>query len=166
MQGVALLLEFEHASVGGAELGLVEGVAEALRSLGNLLVDLLVVLRHLVLDEDVGAITLLAVAVVDERVVERIHVSAGLPRGGVHEDGGIDADDVLVEQHHRLPPVLFDVVLQLHTVLTVVVDSAETIVDITGGEHETVFLAMRNNLLENVFLLCHLLGAALPQFNV
>jgi len=49
----------------------------------------------------------------------------------VHEDGGVDAHDVLVEQHHALPPVLLDVVLQLYAVLAVVIDSTQAIVDIT-----------------------------------
>ena len=53
------------------------------------------------------------------------------PQSGVHEDGGVDADNILVQQYHALPPVLLDIVLQLHAVLTVVIDSTETIVDIT-----------------------------------
>ncbi len=100
VQGVALLLELDDATVGGAELSLVEGFAETLGSLGYLLVNLLVVLRHLILDEHIGAVALLGVAVVDEGVVEGVHVAAGLPCCGVHEDGSVDADDILVQQHH------------------------------------------------------------------
>ena len=73
----------------------------------------------------------------------------------MHEDGGIDTDDVLVEQHHRLPPILLYVVLELYAVLAIVIDRAEAVVDVAGGEYETILLAMRYNLLENVFLLCH-----------
>jgi len=40
----------------------------------------------------------------------------------VHEDGGIDADDVLVHLHHGLPPVFADVLLQFHAVLAIVVN--------------------------------------------
>ena len=128
VQGVEFGLMLEHAAVGGAELGLVEGVAEAFLSLGHFLVDFLLNLGELILDEHVGAVALLAVAVVDEGVVEGVDVARSLPHGGVHEDGSVDAHDVLVQQHHRLPPVLLDVVFQLHAVLSVVVDSAEPVV--------------------------------------
>ena len=154
VQGVALLLVLDDAGIGGAELGLVEGVAKLLGSLGHFLGNLLVILGYLVLDEHVGAVTLLRVAVVDEGVVEGIHVSAGLPDGGVHEDGGVDAHDVLVQQHHALPPVLFDIVFQFHAVLAVVVHCAQPVINLAAREHEAVFLAVRDDFLENVFL-CH-----------
>ena len=96
VQDVALLLVLEDAGVGLAEHCLVELVAEALGSLLTLLVDLLLDLGNLVLDEDIGAIALLAVTVVDQGIVERIHMARGLPDGGVHEDGAVDAHDVLV----------------------------------------------------------------------
>ena len=97
MQGVALGLLLEHAAVGGAKLRLVEGLAEAFACLGNFFFNLLLVLADLVLDEHVGAVALFRVAVVDEGVVEGIHVSACLPHGGVHENGSVDAHDVVVE---------------------------------------------------------------------
>ena len=87
MESVALLLVLDYASVGSAELSLVEALAEALASLGNLLLNLLVVLCNLVFDENVGTVALLRVAVVDERVVESVYVSACLPDSRVHEDG-------------------------------------------------------------------------------
>ena len=59
---------------------------------------------------------------------------------GCSEDGRVDAHDVLVQQRHGLPPILFDIVFQLHTELTVVVNGAETVVDFTGREHKTVLL--------------------------
>lgn len=49
----------------------------------------------------------------------------------MHEDCGVDADDVVVEHRHRLPPIALDIVFQLHAVLTVVVDGGETVVDFT-----------------------------------
>ena len=130
MQSIALLLVLQNTLVCSAELCLVELVAETLLCLVYLLLYLIFVLCHLVLDEDISTVTLLRVAIVDERVVEGINVSAGLPGGGVHEDAGIDADNVLVQKHHALPPVLFDVVLELYTILSVIIDSAQTIVNI------------------------------------
>ena len=122
VQGVALLLMVEHAGVGGTKLSLVEVVAEAFAGLGHLLVYLLVILGYLVLYEVVGTVALLRVTVVYQRVVESIHVTAGLPHRGVHEDRSVDAHNVAVQQHHRLPPVLLDVVFQLNAVLSVVVN--------------------------------------------
>ena len=142
VQCVALGLILQYTGVCGAELRFVKGLSEAFASLCNLLLNLLVVFGNLVFDKDVGAVALFAVAVVDEGVVEGVYVSAGLPDGGMHEDGAVDADDVLVEQSHGLPPILLDIVLQLHTVLTVVVNGTESVVDVAGREHKTVFLAV------------------------
>lgn len=81
-------------------------------------------------------------------------VTAGLPHGGVHEDGGINTDDVVVEQHHRVPPVFLDVVLQFYAVWSVIVDGCEAIgIDFRTGKHEAIFLAMAYNLLKYIF--CH-----------
>ena len=85
------------------------------------LLDLLLNLGDMVLDEHVGAVALLAVLVVDEGVVEGIHVAAGLPDARVHEDGAVQTHDILVHLHHSLPPILLDIVLQLHAQLTVVI---------------------------------------------
>ena len=75
VQGVALGLKFEHASVGGAELCLVETFAEAFCSLGYLFGDFVVDFCKMVLDEHVGAIALFGVAVVNQGVVERVDVA-------------------------------------------------------------------------------------------
>ena len=53
-----------------------------------------------------------------------------------------------------ISPVLLDIVLQFYTVLTVVIHGSESVVDVAGREYETVFFAMGNDFLENVFL-CH-----------
>ena len=128
MQGIALLLVLQHACIGGTELCFVESLAVLLGGLLHLFVNLLVVLCQLVLYQHVGAVALLAVLVVNQGIVEGVHVSAGLPYGGVHENGGIDTHDVLVEQYHGLPPVLLDVVLQFNAVLAIVVHCAQTVV--------------------------------------
>ena len=132
----------QHTGIGRTELGLIEGVAILFGSLGHFLVDFFVVLGYLVFDEHIGAITLLRVTVVDEGIVERVHVSAGLPYRGVHEDGRVDAHDVLVKQHHALPPVLLDVVFQFHTILSVVIHGSQSVVDFAAGEHKTILLAV------------------------
>ncbi len=156
--GIDPLLAALHVGVGGAELRLIEGLAELLAALLHLLLDLVRVFGHVLFEEHVGAVALLAVLVVDQRIVEGVHVAAGLPGGGVHEDGRVDAHDVLVELGHGLPPVAADVVLQLHAVRTVVVGGAEAVVDLAAGEHEAILLGMADEGLEPVFLVAHKMG--------
>ena len=157
MQCIPLGLMLQHAAIGSAELSLVESLAETLASLLDLLVDLIFNLGELLLDEHIGTIALLRVAVVDERVVECIHMARSLPDCRVHEDGSIDAHDVLVELGHCLPPVALDIVLEFNTVLTVVIDCAQSVIDFTRRENEAILLAVGHQLLENIFLICHIL---------
>ena len=142
VQRIALGSDFQHAGAGAAELFFVELVLEALGSLGHFLVNLLVIFCQLLFNEHVSAVTLLAVAVVNQGIVEGINVSACLPSGGMHEDSSINTHDILVQKHHALPPILLDVVLQLNTVLAVVIHCAQTVVNVTAGENKAIFLAM------------------------
>ena len=146
----------------GAVFLLVERLAEALAGLLDLLLDFLILLGQPILDEHVGAVALLRVAVVDERVVEGAQVTRSLPRFGVHENRRVDADDVLVELDHRVPPVAFDIVFQLDAVLAVIVDSSQTVVDFARRKYESVLLAVSDQLLEK-FLLSHSI-LILPDF--
>ena len=150
-----LPLSADAIAVGREELLLVEGVAEALLRLGHVLGNLGFDLADVVLDQDVGTVALLAVLVVDQRIVERIDVSRGLPRGGVHENAGVEAHDVFVHPHHGRPPIGLDVVLQFDPELPVVIGGTQSIVDVAGGEHEAVFLGVSNHALEVVVLLGH-----------
>ena len=59
-----------------------------------------------------------------------------------------------MKEHHALPPVLLDVVLEFNAVLTIVVNCAQTIINLAAREYETVLFAVTNDFLENVFL-CH-----------
>ena len=92
-------------------------------------------------------------------------MARSLPRLGVHEDRGVDADDVLVQFDHRIPPISLDVVLQLHAVLTVVVDGAQTVVDLARREDEAVLLAVGHEFLEK-FVLSHRILYCLLIFQV
>ena len=130
VQCVALLLDFGHARRCCEVLLFVERIAESLAGFFHFLLDFLVVFRHLILNEHVGAIAFFRVAVVNQRVVERIDMARGLPNRRMHENGRVETHDVLVEQDHRLPPILLDIVFQLHAVLTVVIDRAESVVNV------------------------------------
>ena len=134
----------------------VEAVAETLTCLGALFLNLFVVFGELVFDEYICAITLLRVTVVDQRVVECIYVSGSFPCGRVHENSGINTDNVLVQQCHTVPPVALDVVFEFYAVLTIVIDGSQTIVYLARGEYKAVFLAMSYDFFEGFFLcLCH-----------
>ncbi len=142
VEGVALFLVLDDTRIRLAELCLVEAVAEALACLGNLLVNLFLVFCNLVFDKNIGAVAFLRVAVVDERVVESVNVAACLPDSRVHKDGGVDAHDILVEQYHALPPIFLDVVFQFYTILSVVVDCSQSVVNVATWKYESVLLAM------------------------
>ncbi len=73
----------------------------------------------------------------------------------MHEDGGIDAYDVLVEAGHGLPPVVLDVVFELYAHLAIVVNCGQAVIDFGGGENESVLLTMGDKHLEK-FVLCHI----------
>ena len=75
MQGVTLGYVLQYVGAGGAVLGLIERVTETLGGLGNLLLYLLIILGYLILNQDVGTITLLGVAVVNQGVVECVNVT-------------------------------------------------------------------------------------------
>jgi hypothetical protein len=133
---------------------------EALAAFLDLLGDLILVLGDVLLQQHVGTVALFAVLVVDQRVVESIHVAAGLPHSGVHEDSGVQTHDVLVELGHGLPPVAADVVLQLNAVRAVVVGGAKAVVDLAALEHEAVLFGMADKGFKAVFLVAHFLKAS------
>ena len=144
----------QHVGIGGAELFLVKGIAKLLAALGHLFLDLLLDLAQEILDEDIGPVALLGVLVVDKRVVEGTHVAGSLPNAGVHEDGGVNAHDILVQTGHGLPPIVLDVVFELHAHLAIIINGSQTIVDFAGGENESVLLAVGYQHLKK-FILCH-----------
>ena len=154
MKLVVLVLMLQHTRIGGTEFGFIKAVAEFLCSLGNLLIYLFFVLAELIFYQHIGSITFLWVTIVNQRVIEGINVAACFPYRRVHEDGRIDTNDVVVEQHHWLPPILFDVVLKLYTVLTIVINRCKTIVYIATWKNKTIFFAMAYYLFKRI-LLCH-----------
>ena len=73
----------------------------------------------------------------------------------MHEDGRVDAHDILVEKRHSFPPVAFDVVFQFYAVLVVIVDGSEAVVDFAGLKHKPILFGVGYNFLKHIFLLCH-----------
>ena len=72
----------------------------------------------------------------DERVGERGHVARRLPDPRRHEDGGVEADDVVAALDHGPPPCLFDVALEEDAEGPVVPGGPEPPVDLARREHE------------------------------
>jgi hypothetical protein len=104
--------------------------------------------------ELVGAEAPLARLAVHERVHEAAHVPARFPRARMHEDRRVDAHDI-VAAHHRLPPVLLDVALELHAERTVVPHRARAAVDLGRLEDEAAPLAQRHEFVHHVGVGCH-----------
>ena len=84
-------------------LGALDGVLERLTS----------IFGDLILDQDVRAIALLGVFVIDQRIIERIDVTRSLPYSRMHQNRGIKSHNVLMHLSHGLPPGSNDVTLEL-----------------------------------------------------
>ena len=78
----------------------------------------------------VGAEALLAVPAVHERIDESGDVPARLPDARMHEDRGVQSLDVVPGAHHRVPPPILEILLQLDAERTVVPDGAGAAVDL------------------------------------
>ena len=74
-----------------------------------------------------------SVCALDERVAERPDVAGRDPHLGVHEDPGVEADDVVALLDHRPPPGALDVVLQLDPERPVVPDGVDAAVDLASS---------------------------------
>ena len=103
----------------------------------------------------VGAKALLAVAAIDERIGEPGDVTARLPDARVHQDRGVEPLDVVARAHHRVPPAVLEVLLQLDAERTVVPHGPGAAVDLGGLEDESAPLAERHELFDDVGLVRH-----------
>ena len=120
----------QHIRIGCTELCLVEGISELLATFLNLFIHLILNLGEIVLDQNIGAISLLGILIVDKRVVECAHVTGSLPNLRMHKDAGIDSNDILVKADHSVPPILLDIVLKFRTHLAVIINGSETIINL------------------------------------
>jgi len=128
---IAFSLMLQHTCIGAAELCFIKSFSKLFGGFGNFLVDFIIVFSQLVLNQNIGTIAFLRVAVVNQGVIESVNVSRCLPDSRVHKNCRIDTHDIFVQQHHALPPILFDVILQLHSHLTVIIDSTQSVINIT-----------------------------------
>ena len=84
----------------------------------------------------------------DERVAERPDMAGRHPDLGVHEDPGVEPDDVVALLDHRPPPGALDVVLELDAERTVVPDGVDAAVDLRRREDEAAPLGERDDRVE------------------
>ncbi len=111
MQPVPFLPVFEHPLIGLPELLLVERITKPFGRFFNLFTDLVLVFGQLIFDQHVGPVTFFGILVIDQRIVEGIHMAGGFPDRGMHENGRVDPHDILIQQYHAVPPVFFDIIL-------------------------------------------------------
>ena len=82
-----------------------------------------------------------AVAALHERIREGLDVARGLPHLAGQDDRGVQAHDVLAARDERAPPLLLDVVLELHAQGAVVPRRARPAVDLATLVHQSPALA-------------------------
>jgi len=124
MKRISLSLMFQYTSVSRTELSLIKRFTELLGSFRYFFIDFIVILCQLIFNQYIGTITFFRVFIVNQRVIECVYVSGSLPDSRVHKDGRVDTDNVFVQQHHAVPPIFLNVVLQFNAHLTVVIHSA------------------------------------------
>src|SRR5712664_2712201 len=101
----------------------------------------------------VGPKSVLALLAVHERIGESRNMPRCLPDLGMHQDGRIEAFDIVAFVHHRSPPALLDVLLELDAERPVVPHGAEAAVDLGRLKHEAAPLGQRHELLHG-FVCC------------
>ena len=80
-------------------------------------------------------------------VGEGVDVAAGLPDGRMHDDRGIEADDIVAVAGHRAPPGVAEVALQFRAERAVIPEATDAAVDLGGLEDEAAPLAEADDLL-------------------
>jgi hypothetical protein len=137
-----------YAGVGFKIQGFIEALTKSLPGFFHFLVDLILQFGHVIFHKHIGTVTLLGVFVIDQRVAESIDMTGSLPGRRVHEDGRIDSYNVFMVLYHRFPPVFPDIVLQFNTILTVIINSAQSVVNFARRKYKTVFLGMGDDFLK------------------
>ena len=89
----------------------------------------------------------LARAAVHHRVVEVLHMPAGLPDARRLNDRRVDAHHIAALAHHRPPPGVLDVALELDPERAVVVGRPKAPVNLAGREDKSALLAERDERL-------------------
>ena len=105
-------------------------------------------LLRVLLLQVVGAEPLVAGLALGQRVGERVDVAAGLPRLARQDDRGVEADHVVAQLHHRLPPLALDVLLELDAERAVVPGGAGAAVDLAARVDEAPALGEGDDVVD------------------
>ncbi len=143
---------FQYPRIGFAELLFIKRIAKPFGRFTDLLFNLLIQFSQILFDKHVGAITFFTILVINQRIIKSIDMPRRFPNSGVHKDRGIQPNHIIMEANHRVPPILFDIVLELHPHRAVIVNSRQAIIYFTRWKYESVFLTMRYYFLKNIFL--------------
>ena len=99
------------------------------------------------LDQVIRSKPALARATVNQRVIETLDVTRRLPNARMHEDTGIEPDDVAALVHESTPPEILDIAFELHAERPVVPGICQTAIDIRAWKNEPPALAERGDLV-------------------
>src|SRR6185436_10168690 len=95
------------------------------------------------------AFTFLAI---DKWVREIFYVPGSFPNFGSHKDRRIQRFDVVATFEHRVPPSLFDIMLQQRAQRTVIITAVDAAIDFAGWENESPSFAKRHQIFHDI---CH-----------
>ena len=148
---VDLGLDAGHVGVGFFELNFVKAFTPFGAAFVNLLLDFGFLLGDGFFDQNIGAVAFFGIFVINQRVVEGVHVAGGFPNGGVHKNRGVQADNVIVELDHGPPPVFAQSVLEDDPVLSIIVDRRQPVVDFAGLKHKAILFGVADQVFELFF---------------
>ncbi len=101
---------FYYSSISSFKFIFVECLAEPLCGFVDLFLSLFFQFCAVIFQQNIGSETFLRIFIVNQRIIESIHVAGGFPNCGMHEDRGVDTHDIFIHLNHGFPPVLLDVV--------------------------------------------------------
>src|SRR2546423_10526407 len=78
----------------------------------------------------ISAKTLFAISTVDEGVHKTANVAARFPDLRIHQDCGIQSFDVVSRAHHRVPPPILEILLDLDTEWSIIPHRAGAAIDL------------------------------------
>src|SRR6266404_8259020 len=114
----------------------------------------------------IGAKALFREQTVHHQVAEGARVAAGFPDFRVHDDRGVQANNVIAQLRHRAPPRFLDIPFELRAQGAVIPKPIQTAVDFGGLKNEPAALAQGDNLLHQLagFWLGHKSGSFLEGY--
>ncbi len=108
-----------------------------------------------VVDQIVGAEAHLALLAVQQRIGKALHMAAGLPDPGVHQNVGVHLIAVAALLDEALAPGVLHIVLEPGAQRAVVPGVGKAAVDLRAGEYEAAVFAQGDDLVHGFFGVVH-----------